>query len=155
MTQRGKMAIVTLDDAIARVEVIVSGELLTESADLIKEDQLLIIEGRISHDDFSGGNRVSANKIYNLPAARSAYASMLKIACNGQSDAATLNAILRPYCQHDSDGHKGCPVKIEYHNATSQASLMLGDRWRVELQDELILNLESWLSKENVKILYN
>ncbi len=155
MTQRGKMAIVTLDDAIARVEVIVSGELLAESADLIKEDQLLIIEGRISHDDFSGGNRVSANKIYNLPAARSAYASMLKIACNGQSDAAKLNAILRPYCQQDSDGHKGCPVKIEYHNATSQASLMLGDRWRVELQDELILNLESWLSKENVKILYN
>jgi DNA polymerase-3 subunit alpha len=32
---------------------------------------------------------------------------------------------------------------------------MLGDRWRVALQDELILNLESWLSKENVKILYN
>ncbi len=155
MTQRGKMAIVTLDDAVARVDVIVSGELLIESSQLIKEDQLLIIEGRISHDDFSGGNRVSANKIYNLPAARSTYASMLKIACNGQSDAARLNKILRPYCQHEKDELRGCPVKIEYHNATSQASLMLGDSWRVELQDELIFNLESWLSKENVKILYN
>ncbi|MGJ8620036.1 MAG: DNA polymerase III subunit alpha [Methylophilaceae bacterium] len=155
MTQRGKMAIVTLDDAVARVDVIVSGELLIESSQLIKEDQLLIIEGRISHDDFSGGNRVSANKVYSLPAARSTYASMLKIACNGQSDAARLNKILRPYCQHEKDELRGCPVKIEYHNATSQASLMLGDSWRVELQDELIFNLESWLSKENVKILYN
>jgi DNA polymerase-3 subunit alpha len=155
MTQRGKMAIVTLDDAVARVDVVVGGELLAESAHLIKEDQLLVIEGRISHDDFSGGNRVNANKIFNMPAARSAYASMLKIACNGQSDAAKLTTILRPYCQRENDERKLCPIKIEYHNDSSQASLMLGDRWRVELQDDLIDHLEGWLSKENVKILYN
>ena len=81
MTQRGKMAIVTLDDAVARVDVVVGGDLLAKHAHLIKEDQVLVIEGRISHDDFSGGNRVSANKLFNLPMARSAYASMLKIAC--------------------------------------------------------------------------
>lgn len=156
MTQRGKMAIVTLDDAVSRVDVIVGGELLAQSADLIKEDQLLVIEGRISHDDFSGGNRVSANKIFNLPTARSTYANMLKIACNGQSDAAKLTTILQPYCiKREGEGAKLCPVKIEYHNETSQASLMLGDSWRVELQDDLIRHLESWLSKENVKILYN
>ncbi len=154
-TQRGKMAIVTLDDAVARVDVIVSGELLLTAAPLIKEDQLLIIEGKISHDDFSGGNRVSANKIFNIPAARSAFASMLKIACNGQSDAFKLTSILRPYCKVEGDEKTLCPVKIEYHNATGQASLMLGDKWRVELQDDLILQLENWLSKENVKILYN
>lgn len=155
MTQRGKMAIVTLDDAVARVDVVVGGDLLAQSAHLIKEDQLLVIEGRISHDDFSGGNRVSANKIFNLPMARSNYASMLKIACNGQSDAAKLTAILRPHCQSEAEDRKLCPVKIEYHNKVSQASFMLGDRWRVELQDDLILHLENWLSKENVKILYN
>lgn len=155
MTQRGKMAIVTLDDAVARIEVVVGGDVLTESAHLIKEDQLLVIEGRISHDDFSGGNRVSANKVFNLPTARSTYASMLKISCNGQSDAAKLTTILRPYCQGEEEHRKLCPVKIEYHNATSQAALMLGDNWRVELQDDLIRHLEGWLSKENVKILYN
>jgi DNA polymerase III subunit alpha len=155
MTQRGKMAIVTLDDAVARVDVVVGGDLLAQSAHLIKEDQLLVIEGRISHDDFSGGNRVSANKLFDLPSARSTYASMLKIACNGQSDAARLTSILRPYCKGEGENRKLCPVKIEYHNATSQASLMLGDNWRVELQDDLIRHLEGWLSKENVKILYN
>lgn len=155
MTQRGKMAIVTLDDAVARVDVVVGGDLLAEAAHLIKEDQVLIIEGRVSHDDFSGGNRVNANKIFDLPGARSAYASMLKIACNGQSDAARLTSILRPYCQGDNEDKKLCPIKIEYHNTTSQVGLMLGDSWRVELQDELIHHLETWLSKENVKILYN
>lgn len=156
MTQRGKMAIVTLDDAVARVDVVVGNELLNQYAYLIKEDQLLVIEGRVSHDDFSGGNRVNARKIYDLASARSAYASMLKISCNGQSDAAKLTSILAPYRKKSLDAdQKLCPVKIEYHNSQGQASLMLGDAWRVELQDELLQNLKAWLSVENVKILYN
>ena len=155
MTQRGKMAIVTLDDAVARAEVVVGGELLAEHAHLIKEDQLLVVEGQIRHDDFSGGNRINARKLFNLPAARSHYASILKIACNGQSDAAKLTSILAPYRKGEASDKKFCPIKIEYHNNSSQASIMLGDSWRVELHDELIQHLESWLSKENVKILYN
>ena len=151
MTQRGKIAIVTLDDAVARVDVVVGGDLLAEHAHLIKEDQVLVIEGRISHDDFSGGNRVSANKLFNLPMARSTYASMLKIACNGQSDAAKLTTILQPYRKGESANKNVCPVKIEYHNASSQVDLMLGESWQVEL----IHHLETWLSKDNVKILYN
>jgi DNA polymerase-3 subunit alpha len=154
MTQRGKMAIVTLDDAIARTEVVVGSELLNQHAQLIKDDQLLVIEGKVSNDDFSGGIRVSARKIFDLPSARSAYASMLKISCNGQSDASKLTTILGPYRAKNGD-KKLCPVKIEYHNAEGQASLMLGDNWRVELQDDLIYHLQAWLSKENVKILYN
>lgn len=156
MTQRGKMAIVTIDDAVSRVDVVVGSELLNQYANLIKEDQLLVIEGRVSHDEFSGGNRVNARKLYDLAAARSAHASMLKISCNGQSDAAKLTTILSPFRKKAAElDKKLCPVKIEYHNSQGQASLMLGDAWRVELQDELLQNLHAWLSKENVKILYN
>ncbi len=156
MTQRGKMAIVTLDDAVARVEVVVGSEMLNQYAQLIKEDQLLIIEGRVSNDDFSGGIRVNARKLYDLAGARSHFASMLKISCNGQSDAAKLGTILGPYRKKSAETDKKlCPVKIEYHNSAGQASLMLGDAWRVELQDELLQNLQAWLSVDNVKILYN
>jgi DNA polymerase-3 subunit alpha len=154
MTQRGKMAIVTLDDGVARVEVVVGAELLIQSGNLIKEDQLLVIEGRISHDDFTDGIRVSARKIYDLAGARSQFASLLKIACNGQSDAAKLSSILHPYRVSDGEA-KRCPVKVEYHNDHGHVSLMLGDDWRVALHDDLIAQLEHWLSKDNVKIIYN
>ncbi|MDP2248548.1 MAG: DNA polymerase III subunit alpha, partial [Nitrosomonadales bacterium] len=83
MTSRGKMAIVTLDDTSARIEIVVGNELLNQNVHLIKEDLLLIVEGRVSNDDFSGGIRVNARKLYDLPSARSAHASMLKISCNG------------------------------------------------------------------------
>ncbi len=156
MTGRGKMAIVTLDDAQSRVDIVVGNELLTQNAHLIKEDQLLVVEGRVSNDDFSGGLRVNARKIYDLAAARSAYASMLKISCNGQADAIKLRELLSPYCKASTGEEKrGCAVKVEYHNQSAKVEVMLGEQWRVELHDELLTGLKRWLSEENVKILYN
>lgn len=154
MTARGKMAIVTLDDAQSRIEIVVGNELLNQNAHLVKDDQLLIVEGRVSNDDFSGGLRVNARKIFDLPAARSAYASMLKLSCNGQADAVKLRDLLKPYCRSGQE-RTGCMVKVEYHNREAKVEMMLSEDWRVELHDELIIGLKSWLSEDNVKILYN
>ncbi|MEQ1766780.1 MAG: DNA polymerase III subunit alpha, partial [Methylotenera sp.] len=60
MTGRGKMAIVGLDDGTTRVEVVVNNELLNQQQAFLKDDQLVIIEGRVSNDEFSGGVRVNA-----------------------------------------------------------------------------------------------
>ena len=155
MTARGKMAIVGLDDGTTRIEVVVGNDLLNQSQQLLKDDQLVIVEGRVSHDEFSGGVRVNARKLYDLSALRNTRASFLKIMCNGQSDAVKLKTLLKPYCVSASDEVRGCPIKIEYHNQTSKVELMLGNDWRVDLHDELIASLSEWLSKNNVKILYN
>lgn len=155
MTARGKMAIVTLDDAISRVDVVVGNELLTQSVRLVQEDQLLIVEGRVSHDDFSGGIRVTARKLFDLATARNTFAHHLKISCNGQSDAQKLRDILRPYCGPPQNNLKRCKVKICYHNDKGHVELLLGREWQVDLHDELLDGLTQWLSEENVKILYN
>ena len=156
MTSRGKMAIVTLDDTTARIEIVVGNELLNQNAHLVKEDMLLVVEGRVSNDDFSGGIRVNARKLYDLPSARSAHASMLKISCNGQSDAGKLKELLAPYCRRENtEERRGCAVKVEYHNDGARVELMLGDSWRVELHDELLAGLRRWLSEDNVRVLYN
>jgi DNA polymerase III subunit alpha len=160
MTARGKMAIVTLDDATSRIEIVVGSELLNQSQNLLKEDQLLIVEGRVSNDDFSGGLRVNARRLHDIAAARSAFASLLKISCNGQADAGKLRELLLPYCKNagaasEGNERKGCAVKVEYHNEGARVELMLGDPWRVDLQDELLAGLKTWLSEENVKVLYN
>jgi DNA polymerase III subunit alpha len=155
MTARGKMAIVTLDDAISRVDVVVGNDLLTQSQRLVQEDQLLIVEGRVSHDDFTGGIRVTARKLFDLATARNQFAHHLKISCNGQSDAAKLRDILKPYCGASQNNLKRCRVKIDYHNEKGHVELLLGHDWQVDLHDELIDGLTQWLSEENVKILYN
>jgi DNA polymerase-3 subunit alpha len=155
MTGRGKMAIVGIDDGTTRIEVVVGNELLNQSQQLLKDDQLVIVEGRVSNDEFSGGIRVNARKLYDLSTLRNSKASFLKISCNGQANAAKLKALLKPYCVSASDEQRGCAVKVEYHNTSSKVELMLGNEWRVDLHDELIDGLTQWLSRENVKILYN
>ena len=96
MTGRGKMAIVGLDDGTTRIEVVVGNELLNQYQNLLKDDQLIIVEGRVSNDEFSGGIRVNARKLHDLSGLRNARASFLKIACNGQADAVKLKAMLKP-----------------------------------------------------------
>lgn len=155
MTARGKMAIVGLDDGTTRIEVVVGNELLNQSQQLLKDDQLVIVEGRVSNDEFSGGIRVNARKLHDLPSLRNARASFLKISCNGQADAVKLKALLKPYCVNTTEEQRGCAVKVEYHNQSSKVELMLGNEWRVDLHDELIAGLTAWLSRENIKILYN
>ncbi|MGB4811460.1 MAG: DNA polymerase III subunit alpha [Methylophilaceae bacterium] len=155
MTGRGKMAIVGLDDGSTRTEVVIGSDLLSQSQHLLKDDQLVIVEGRVRFDEFSGGNRVNAQKLYDLSSLRNNRASFLKIACNGQADAMKLKSLLAPYRKAVSETQRGCLVKVEYHNKSSQVELMLGNDWRVDLHDELIASLTEWLSRENVKILYN
>lgn len=157
MTSRGKMAFVVLDDASAQIEVAIGNELFMASQALLKEDQLLFVEGKVSNDDFTGGLRVNARRLLDVASARSAYASQLRITCNGQADAGRLRDLLQPYCSRArrDENSPGCPVLVDYRNQDARCEMALGAGWRVELHDDLLHGLRAWLSDENVKILYH
>jgi DNA polymerase-3 subunit alpha len=153
MTRRGKMAIVMLDDASAQVEVSVFNELWDAQRNKIKEDELLLVEGKVQRDDYSGGLRVSADKLMTLAEARGRHARVLKLSLNGGSNsdtAARLRQLLSPY--RSADG--ACPVRICYRNAEAETELTLPDGWRVRLEDALIAELHDWLQPENVRLIY-
>ena len=57
MTRRGKMAVIQLDDGTTQLEVTVFNELWETERSKIREDELLLVEGRVQRDDFSGGLR--------------------------------------------------------------------------------------------------
>ena len=155
MTRRGKMLIVTLDDTTAQVEVVVFNELYEQSRHILKEDALLIIEGKVSRDDYSGGVRVTAERIYDLDGARTRFAQSLRLSCNGQchapaSASGKLNLLLSPYKLEEG----GCPVWIEYRNPTAQCEVRLGGDWRVRLDARLLESLQDWLKPDAVRIVY-
>ena len=96
-SRRGRMAVLTLDDGSARVEVVVFGELFHEKRAVIQEDQVVVVQGRVSQDDFSGGIRFTADKLMDLAEIRSHYARAIRLSINGQADCARLRALLAPY----------------------------------------------------------
>ena len=150
MTRRGKMAIVALDDGAAQVEVAVYNELFEAERAKIKEDELLLIEGKVQRDDFSGSLRVVAEKLITLGEARGRFAKGLFIAMNGMSNAEKLRALLAPY-RGDS---AACPVRLTYRNGEAEVELGLPDAWRVRLDDALLVALREWLSPANVNVVY-
>ncbi len=155
MTRRGKMLILLLDDATAQVEVVIFNELYEQSRNLLKDDTLLVIEGKVNRDDYSGGVRVTAEKIYDLAGARTRFAQGLRLACNGECHAQSnsgrkLAELLAPYKVQEG----GCPVWVDYHNQNARCRVRLGEDWRVRLDDRLLESLGSWLKPEAVNVMY-
>ena len=152
MTRRGKMAIVVLDDASTQVEVTVFNELWDAERAKIKEDELLLVEGKVQNDSFTGGLRVTAERLLTLGEARGRFAKSLRLSMNGgtkkEPAAEKLRGLLSPYRSGP------CPVRLSYRNDSAEADLTLPDAWRVRLDDALIASLGEWLTPENVKVIY-
>jgi DNA polymerase-3 subunit alpha len=146
--RRGRMAIVSLDDATGRIDVVVFSDLFEANRSWLKEDQLLIVEGKVTLDEFSGGLRVSADKLYDLTQARNAFAKEMQLIVNEQCNADELVKIL------SSNRSGNCPVTIAYRNGHAECELELGPDWRVDLNSDLVQSLSARLKQENVRILY-
>ncbi|MDT3707627.1 MAG: DNA polymerase III subunit alpha [Thiobacillus sp.] len=155
MTRRGKMLILLLDDATAQVEVVIFNELYEQNRHLLKDDTLLVIEGKVNRDDYSGGVRVTAERIYDLAGARTRFAQGLQLACNGQchgqsNSGRKLSELLAPYKVEEG----GCPVWVDYHNHHARCRVRLGEDWRVRLDDRLLESLGGWLKPGAVSVIY-
>jgi DNA polymerase III subunit alpha len=158
-TKRGdRMAFVSLNDQTARIEVAVFSEVYAQHRDLLEKDQLLIVEGDASVDEYTGGYKISATKIMNIDQAREAYAKYLAIDINVKGEESSagdsenidkLVGILKPY----QGGH--CSVCVSYQRDGAKALLPLGKEWKVKPTDELLTDLRDVFGKENVKMCYS
>ena len=149
MTQRGKILIVTLDDGTGVVDVTVYSELADQFKAVFKEDEFLAVLGKVSEDRFSGGLRITAEKVMDIGRARVQFSQGLRITLDAEADTAKLTEILKPHINQE-----GCPVLIRYQNQDASAELYLADQWRVNPDDHLRKKLGDWLSPKNVQIEY-
>ncbi len=147
-SRRGRMAVLTLDDGSARVEVVVFGELFHEKRAVIQEDQVVVVRGKVVSDEFSGGLRITADQVMDLAEVRAAHARLLRLCINGQADSAKLKALLAQY----SGGH--CHVAIRYRNAQGECDIRLPESCRVKVSGPLLDSLAQWLDEKNVEVVY-
>ncbi len=156
MGSRGKMTFVQLDDGTTPREIAVYSEVLEANRGKIVTDEVLVVEGKVSNDEFSGGYRIIADKLLTLGEARSRFARALNLKLNGEvgeaggpaAAAERLQNLLAPF----RDGT--CPVQVRYRNAQAEADLPLGRAWRVRLEENLLDSLREWLPPNAVEIDY-
>jgi DNA polymerase III subunit alpha len=143
------MAVVMLDDGSAQIEVMLFNEIYERNRTWINVDDLLVVQGRASVDDYSGGMRVSADELYDFASARSAFAKRLELSVDAQQRirVAQLKELLSSY-------GGSCQVVINYRNHLGSAPLLLGENWRVSPHDDLLGDLRAKLGEGAVQLVY-
>lgn len=153
MTRKGeRMAILTLDDRNERVEVAIFPSLYQSSRSLIEKDALIIVEGEVQQDRFTGDYKFNANKIYSLLQARQAFSRGILLHLQATAD---LMAVL-PLLQSALSPYKGgnTDIFIEYYHQDVKGRLQLGQEWRVYPSDELVQSVGKIIGEQNVEMLY-
>jgi len=152
MTRRGKMLIATIDDGTAQLDVMIFNEMYEANRSRLREDALLVLSGKVSLDEYSGGFRVSVDDVFDLQTMREARARSLSIQLNGNADASRLEAILSPY--RASEPGLGMPVEIRYTTEGAACRIRLGQQWCVHVPDTLLLELSDWVEADGFEIVY-
>jgi len=152
-TKAGKKIVsAVLDDRTARIEVQIYEEVYEEYGYLINKDKLMVVEGNVIYDDYFGGHRITAQKIYDIEKARERFAKRVDIklmpdqTANGFMN--HLADVLKPFTEGN------CPVWVHYKTEDAVATLALDENWNVQPTDELINRLQNLIDDESVKILY-
>ena len=151
-TRNGRMGIATLDDRTARIEVRIFTELFTICREKLVKDRLLVVEGEVEDDEFSGECSVVASAIDDLESTRERRARRILIELDRDSMADGAARTLREAIESYRTGRT--PICIDYRRRDARARFALGDAWTVRPADDLIARLRDVAGAEHVRIEY-
>jgi DNA polymerase-3 subunit alpha len=141
---------VAIEDHTGRIETAFFDEVWTLYADLLNKDEIIVVEGTVSNDDFSGGYRLSAQKVMTLSEAKARFARGVQVSLRGPRDGicASLRHTFEPY--RDGSGR----VWLDYSNARARARLELGEEWNVKPCEELVAALGELDEVSDARLVY-
>lgn len=149
-TKRGKLLVILgLEARHSVLDVVVFSEIFEPLQTLVQVDQVLLVDGPIAQDDYSGGLKMTANMLYSLSSARTRFAKALLVKLSQQHQAifSSLQSLLV--------AHPGeCVVQVEYTNQQAQARMTLDKKWCVDPSEDLLTKLRTLLSRDQVQMIY-
>ena len=155
-TKNGKtMGFATLDDKSGRLECAAFGDVYEKYKGIFNRDSLLIAEGGLAIDNFSGALRLTVEKLYDINQARESFSRGLQLTWNAAENQPESAGLIDRLDETLSPFKGGsCPVSIRYTSHEAHASIQLGDEWRIHPTDELIARLRSVFGVACVEIRY-
>ncbi|MFT4059966.1 MAG: DNA polymerase III subunit alpha [Legionella sp.] len=150
LTKRGKkLVIIGMDDSTSRMDVVVFGEVFDAFTAPLANADMLVVEGEVAHDDFSGGVKLTATQLFDVASARTRFARCLELRLKPENQGilVSLQALFK--------SHSGrCAVQFAYTNEYAKAQLSLAAQWFVTPSDELLTMLTNLLGDERVVMKY-
>jgi len=128
---------ISIEDHSGRIEVALFDETWSLYADMLNKDEIIVIEGLVANDDFSGGFRMTAQKIMTLSEAKCRFARGVHVSLRGPDEeiCSALQSTFVPY-RNGSD-----LVWLDYSNARARVRLELTEENGVKACEELVAAL--------------
>ena len=141
---------VAIEDHSGRLEVALFDEAWSLYVDMLNKDEIIVIEGRVATDDFSGGFRMTAQKVMTLSAAKSRFARGIQVTLREPEEdfCTVLQSTFMPY--RNGSGQ----VWLDYTNARARARLELGEEWGVQVCEELVAALGELEPVSDARLIY-
>jgi len=146
-----KMGFITLDDRSGRIEASLFADAFASNQALLQTDTLVVVEGEVSNDDFSGGLRLRAKRVMSLEEARTGLAESLRLKVTTEVLKGPRLNWLADIC---SRNRGACPITLEYTGSQARALLQFGQDWRIDPTDNLIQALRDQFGRDNVFLHY-
>jgi DNA polymerase-3 subunit alpha len=155
--QRGRVAIFKLDDKSEPIEAVANEDLLNANRDLLKDDELIIVQGKVQPDRFSGGLRLTVSQVWDLASARCRFGKYLRVAVNGSVP--PVAEVLRDFpsrrvATEQGDLTQGLSVRLQLHRASASGELDLGDSARFYPTDEALSRWRAGAHRGEAVIVY-
>lgn len=153
--KRGEtLAFMTLDDRSGRIEVSIFGEEYERCKSQLTKDALLILEGEVREDNFTGGLAMRCKDITPIAEARSKFAHALEIDFNEQNfDANQVNQLSQCLADYASKD-QGLALHLTHTSHLGKTTLFPSAAWRVTPNDQLLETLSQLLGKDNFRLVY-
>jgi DNA polymerase-3 subunit alpha len=133
------MAFVQVEDWSGRIEVSLFREAWVEYGPLLTRDAILVFDGGLSLDEFSGGYQLRVNSVRTIESACERQARLLRLQLNG-IDSGFVARLRETLAAHRGGN---TPVRLAFRNATGQADIELGAEWRVRADLALVRALKT------------
>ena len=142
--QRGRVALFRLDDKSDAIEAVANEDLLDANRELLKDDELVVVQGKVQPDRFSGGLRLNVQQLWSLAAARCRFGHYLRVAVNGQEP--PIGELLRDFpprrvATEHGELLQGLPVRLVLQRERATGEVDLGEDGRFFPSDHA---LERW-----------
>lgn len=159
--QRGKLALFKLDDKSGAIEASADEGVLTASAGMLRDDEFVVLSGRLQLDHFSGGLRLKVQQVWSLADARARFGKYLHVAAGVQPDVAAIVRSFPPRREETEYGEAllhGLRVRLSVHCTAPQgqatAELLLGDASRFFPSNEALAAWQAQAGQAAVSVIY-
>ena len=154
---RGKLVIFKLDDKTDVLEATVDEGLLNANRNLLKDDELVIVQGTLQAGNERFGRRFKVAQVWDLETARCKFGKYLRVAVNGTApDVARLVKDFPPRREMTEQGElsRGLPVRLSLRRGATTAELALGDAAKFFPSDAALASWMVQADKGSARIVY-